>query len=110
MGRARGGRSITWDARGTTNAGATVAARSYDSVSAADANAENTIKSAQAAYYAEYFDGINTIGDDGKNAQADLMIAQMSQLQRRQLDKDGDGSLSSAELKKGGFTMFDGNQ
>ena len=47
MGRARGGRSITWDARGTTHAGATVAAKSYDSVSASNANAEMTNKSAQ---------------------------------------------------------------
>ena len=92
MGRARSGRNLAWDPRGTTHAGKTQVAQNMDSVSAAAANAEMTTKSAQAAYYAEYFDGINTIGDDGANAQADLMIAQMSKLQRRQIDKDGDVS------------------
>lgn len=99
MGRARSGRNIAWDPRGTTHAGATQKAQNMDAVAAASANAEMTNKSAQSAYYAEYFDGINTIGDDGANAQADLMIAQMSKLQRRQLDKDGDvraGTLASS--------------
>ena len=92
MGRARSGRSLAWDPRGTMNAGRTQRAQNIDSISAANANADMTNKSAQSAYYAEYFDGINTIGDDGANAQAELMIAQMSKLQRRQIDKDGDVS------------------
>ena len=32
-----------------------------------------------------------------------LAVAQMSKLQRRQIDKDGDGQLSAEELKAHGF-------
>ena len=36
---------------------------------------------------------------DGFQNAEQLALAQMSQLQRKQLDKDGDGSLSAEELK-----------
>lgn len=40
------------------------------------------------------------------NAQTNLVLAQMSKLQRKQLDKDGDGQFSASELASGGFRGF----
>ena len=39
------------------------------------------------------------------NAQTNLVLAQMSKLQRKQLDKDGDGQYSAEELKAYGISM-----
>ena len=39
---------------------------------------------------------------------ADLALAQMSKLQRKQLDKDGDGQFSAAELAAHGFSVGEG--
>lgn len=39
---------------------------------------------------------------------ADLALAQMSKLQRKQIDKDGDGHFSAAELAAHGFSVGDG--
>merc|ERR1719424_1716937 len=64
-----------------------------------------TNKAAESAFFAEYYDGVNTMGDDGQNAQQDLMLAQMSKLQKKQMDKDGDGKLSTAELELQGFAF-----
>ena len=67
--------------------------------------AEMTNKAAESAYFAEYYDGVNTMGDDGARAQIDLQIAQMSKLQRKQMDKDGDGQLSVEEMEAQGFAL-----
>lgn len=40
------------------------------------------------------------------DAQTNLVLSQMSGLQRRQLDRDGDGKFSAAELSAGGFRGF----
>ena len=102
MGRARGGRSMAWDPRGTVNAGGTAKAQSVDSLTFADKNREMTNKSAASAMYADYYDGIQ-LKEDGSHNQVDFALAQMSQLQKRQLDKDGDGKFSQSELKAYGF-------
>lgn len=103
MGRARAGRSIVWDPRGTVNAGGTQRLENIDiTLAMAKKYAEMTNKAAESAYFAEYYDGVNTLGDDGANAQMDLQLAQMSKLQKKQMDKDGDGKLSLEEMEAQG--------
>lgn len=106
MGRARAGRSIVWDPRGTMNAGGAQRLENIDiTLVQAKKYAEMTNKAAESAYFAEYYDGVNTLGDDGERAQIDLQLAQMSKLQKKQLDKDGDGSISTAEMEAQGFAF-----
>lgn len=106
MGRARAGRSIVWDPRGTVNSGGPQRLENIDITQAmAKKYAAMTNKAAESAFFAEYYDGVNTMGDDGQNAQQDLMLAQMSKLQKKQMDKDGDGKLSTAELELQGFAF-----
>jgi len=103
MGRARAGRSIVWDPRGTMNSGGPQRLENIDITQVmAKKYAEMTNKAAESAYFAEYYDGVNTLGDDGERAQIDLQLAQMSKLQKKQLDKDGDGSISVAEMEAQG--------
>lgn len=103
MGRARAGRSIVWDPRGTMNSGGTQRLENIDITQVmAKKYAEMTNKAAESAYFAEYYDGVNTLGDDGASAQIDLQLAQMSKLQKKQLDKDGDGSISLDEMEAQG--------
>ena len=106
MGRARAGRSIVWDPRGTMNSGGTQRLENIDITQVmAQKYAEMTNKAAESAYFAEYYDGVNTLGDDGANAQIDLQLAQMSKLQKKQIDKDGDGNVSLAEMEAQGFAF-----
>ena len=87
-GRARAGRSIVWDPRGTMNSGGAQRLENIDITQAmAKKYAAMTNKAAESAFFAEYYDGVNTMGDDGQNAQQDLMLAQMSKLQKKQMDK-----------------------
>ena len=105
-GRARAGRSIVWDPRGTMNSGGAQRLENIDITQAmAKKYAAMTNKAAESAFFAEYYDGVNTMGDDGQDAQKDMMLAQMSKLQKRQMDADGDGKLSNAELEKHGFAF-----
>ena len=105
-GRARAGRNIVWDPRGTMNSGGTQRLENIDITQAmAKKYAAMTNKAAESAFFAEYYDGVNTMGDDGQDAQKDLMLAQMSKLQKKQMDKDGDGKLSNAELEANGFAF-----
>ena len=88
MGRARAGRAIVWDPRGTMNSGGSQRLENIDITQAmAKKYAAMTNKAAESAFFAEYYDGVNTMGDDGQNAQQDLMLAQMSKLQKKQMDK-----------------------
>lgn len=108
MGRARAGRSMAWDPRGTMNAGGTRAFANIDIVNEmAKKHAAKVAAGTKAAQYAEYYDGVQLKGGgQGGVSYTDMALAQMSQLQRRQLDKDGDGSISSVELKRAGFSNF----
>jgi hypothetical protein len=106
MGRARAGRSVVWDPRGTENAGGSQRVPNIDIAQhMASKYAEMTNKAAESSFFAEYYDGVNTMGDDGANAQMDLQLAQMSKLQKKQLDKDGDGNVSLAEMEAQGFAF-----
>lgn len=106
MGRARAGQSIVWDPRGIASAGGTQKIENIDiSLEMAKKHATMTNKAAESAMFAEYYDGVNTLGDDGARAQIDLQIAQMSKLQRKQMDKDGDGQLSIEEMEAQGFAL-----
>merc|ERR1740138_636704 len=67
--------------------------------------ADKVRKGIESAEFAEYYDGVNTLGDDGANAQKDLILAQMSAFQKAQIDKDGDGDLSIAEMEAQGFAF-----
>jgi len=106
VGRMRGGRSAVWDPRGTMAAGETQTIPNID-IAFYQANKYKDLvaKGIESAEFAEYYDGVNTLGDDGANAQKDLMIAQMSAFQKAKMDKDGDGSLSIAEMEAQGFAF-----
>ena len=69
----------------------------------AQKNAEIVAKGAKAAQYAEYYDGVQLSEGQGVDRSYEVMVASMSKLQRRQIDKDGDGKLSSKELAAHGF-------
>ena len=79
--------------------GETKKAENMDSNWFAADMADETAAGANSAMANQY--GNNTNLDSFSNA--DLALAQMSQLQRRQMDKDGDGNLSDAELRANGF-------
>ena len=99
MGRARGGRSMVWDPRGTANVGGPVKAENRDSAWFANDMADETAAGASSAIANQYGQNTNlTVFDN-----ADLALAQMSKLQKKLMDKDGDGQLSAEELKANGF-------
>ena len=94
MGRARGGYSLMADARGiAATKGETAKAVNMDSNWFATDMADETAAAAESA-------DRNELGNQNlagfKDAKA-LELAQMSQLQRSQLDKDGDGQVEDDE-------------
>lgn len=100
MGRAAGGYSMMWDPVGVAQkAGQVQAAVNMDSAFVASDMADETQAAAASAEKNKY--GNNTNFDSFQSNE--MMLAQMSQLQRRQMDKDGDGSLSAEELAAHGF-------
>ena len=100
MGRARGGHSMVWDPMGVaTTVGKLQKAENVDSAAWADDMADETAAAAESAELNKFGNNTNFSSFDGK----DLALAQMSQLQKRQMDADGDGQLSAAELAKHGF-------
>ena len=100
MGRARGGYSMVRDARGVeATKGQLKKAENMDSAWFANDMADETALATESAMKNQY--GQNSNLQAFQNA--DLALAQMSQLQRRQMDKDGDGKLSDAELRANGF-------
>jgi len=104
MGRARAGRSLAWDPRGTMNAGGAKAFENIDIVQKMAAqNASRVAAGTKSAQFAEYHDGVK-LSENG-TSETDYMLAQMSKLQKRQMDKDGDGKLSQAELRAQGFVV-----
>jgi hypothetical protein len=102
MGRARGGYSMMADARGMeATAGKLQKAVNMDSNWFAADMADET---AAAELSAE----ANKLGNNtniGATVSVDAALAQMSMLQRKQLDKDGDGQYSAEELKAYGISM-----
>ena len=105
LGRARAGRSMTWDPRGTANAGGTRRFENVDITAVmAKKNSAQVKRGTESAQFAEYYDGVRL---NGTNEDA-LALAQMSQLQRSQIDKDGDGKVSADELKADGMTKVGG--
>ena len=56
----------------------------------------------ESAQFAEYHDGVRLSGTDD----AHLALAQMSAVQKGLLDRDGDGKVSSSELKSDGMTTY----
>jgi len=100
MGRAAGGYSMIADARGMEfTAGKLEAAQNMDSNFFASDMADETAAAEQSAM-ANKFGNNTNLSSFGS---ADLALSQMSQLQRRQMDADGDGTLSAAELSAHGF-------
>lgn len=99
MGRARGGRSMVWDPRGTANVGGPVRAENRDSAWFAADMADETAAGNQSAIANQYGQNTNLSVFDN----ADLALAQMSKLQKKLMDKDGDGQLSAEELRANGF-------
>lgn len=87
------------DARGIANAGGTEKALNMDSNFFAEDMADETAAGNESAIKNQYGTNTNLTSFDGP----DMMLAQMSQLQKRQMDKDGDGKLSDAELRANGF-------
>lgn len=106
MGRARGGRAMAWDPRGTDQLHESKVRRFQNidfNGAAAKQHAAMVAKGAKAAQYAEYYDGVQLSEGQGVDRSYEVMIASMSKLQRRQIDKDGDGKLSGKELAAHGF-------
>jgi hypothetical protein len=102
MGRARGGYSMMADARGMeSTAGKLQKAENMDSSWFATDMADETAAAEASAELNKY--GTNT--NFGSVNSAEQALAQMSQLQRRQLDKDGDGNYSAEELKAFGLSV-----
>ena len=100
MGRARGGYSMIADARGMEfTAGKLEKAKNMDSDFFAEDMSDETALAKASAEKNKF--GNNTNFSSFGNT--DMALAQMSQLQRRQMDKDGDGQLSAAELTAHGF-------
>lgn len=100
MGRAAGGYSMLWDPVGVAqNEGKVAAAENMDSNFFATDMADETAAASASAEKNKYGNNTNYTSDDNH----DLALAQMSKLQRRQMDADGDGQLSAAELAKHGF-------
>ena len=90
---------MVWDPRGTAHAGGTKKAENKDSAWFAADMADETAAAAQSAVANQYGTNSNlTVFDN-----ADLALAQMSKLQKKLMDKDGDGQLSAEELKANGF-------
>ena len=88
------------DARGVeATKGQLKKAENMDSAWFANDMADETALATESAMKNQY--GQNSNLQAFQNA--DLALAQMSQLQRRQMDKDGDGKLSDAELRANGF-------
>lgn len=102
MGRARGGYSMVADARGMeATAGKLQKAENIDSNWFATDMADETAAAEASAELNKY--GTNT--NFGSVNSAEMALAQISQLQRRQLDKDGDGNFSAEELKAYGLSI-----
>lgn len=99
MGRARGGRSMVWDPRGTANVGGPVKAENRDSAWFANDMADETAAGNTSAIKNQFGQNTNFSVFDN----ADLALAQMSKLQKKLMDKDGDGQLSAEELRAHGF-------
>jgi len=99
MGRARGGHSMVWSGAGVANSGPLKAAENWDSNAFATEMKEETAAGADSASKNQFGNNTNLSSFSG----ADLALAQMSALQRRQMDKDGDGQLSAEELRAHGF-------
>ena len=101
MGRARGGYSLLRDARGVgATAGELRAAENMDSNYFALDMADETSAASVSAEKNKFGDNTQFSTYDDNS----LALSQMSQLQRRQLDKDGDGILEADELAAHGFS------
>ena len=102
MGRARGGYSMVADARGMeATAGKLQRAENMDSNYFAADMADETAAAEISAEKNKLGNNTNFSSFSG----VDMALANMSQLQRKQLDKDGDGQYSAAELKAYGISM-----
>lgn len=100
MGRARGGHSMTWDPTGVAaQRGKLQKAVNMDSAFFAEDMADETAAAEASADLNKY--GNNTNMSSFQNNE--MLLAQMSKLQRQQMDKDGDGNLDAAELAAHGF-------
>jgi len=100
MGRARGGHAMVADARGIEFAGGTQKAVNMDSNFFAADMADETAAAADSAEKNKYGNNTNFSSFQG----VDMALANMSQLQRKQLDKDGDGQYSADELRAYGIS------
>lgn len=100
MGRARGGHSMVQDARGIEAVkGQLKKAENMDSAYFAADMADETEAAEKSAMANKFGNNTNLSSFDD----ASLALAQMSKLQKRQMDKDGDGNLSADELRANGF-------
>ena len=100
MGRARGGYSMHVDARGIAQTkGQTAKAENMDSNWFANDMADETAAGNQSAMTNQYGQNTNL----SSFSDSSLALAQMSLLQKKQMDKDGDGKLSDDELRAHGF-------
>lgn len=79
MGRARAGRSMAWDPRGTASAGGTLSFHDIDIVSAMAAKNKAAVEQGtKAAMLAEHYDGIK-LSENG-TTELDYALAQMSKV------------------------------
>ena len=96
---------MAWDPRGTDQLHESQVRRfeniDFNTVMAKH-HAAMVAKGTKAAQYAEYYDGVQ-LSESGVDRSHEVMVASMSKLQRRQIDKDGDGKLSQKELAAHGF-------
>ena len=100
MGRARGGHAMEWDPTGVAaNRGKLAKAINKDSAFFAADMADETAAAEKSADLNKYGNNTNFSSFDDNS----MMLAQMSKLQRKQMDKDGDGNLDAAELAAHGF-------
>jgi hypothetical protein len=100
MGRAAGGYSMMWDPTGVAaQAGKLKAAENMDSNFVAADMADETAAAAESAEKNRLGNNTNLSSFDSN----EIVLAQMSQLQKQQMDGDGDGKLSAEELAKHGF-------
>lgn len=88
---------MVWDPMGVANSGGTKKAVNMDSAFFAEDMADETALAAESAEKNKFGNNTNFDYDE------DIVLAQMSKLQKRQMDKDGDGNLSRAELAAHGF-------
>jgi len=104
MGRAAGGYAMMSDGRGMdASAGQLKKAQNMDSNFFAADMADETAAGAASAEKNKYGNNTELASFDNPDARRAMALAQMSKLQQRQMDNDGDGQLTDAELRAHGF-------